>query len=100
MRFTQGLLGLHEVMTLKNAIRLWFERTVRGRGVDDKVAYLERGEGATNLPVDSIINAADSQELLKSLEATEYAEVIRDSMEAPARDGSLFAVEVALDRWY
>lgn len=98
--FTAALLGQYEVMTLKNAIRLWFERTVRGRRVDDKVAYLERDEAVADLPVDAVINAPDSQQLLAALETTGYAEIVREPLDRLPEDGSLFAVEAALDRHY
>ena len=97
--FTNALLREHEILLLKNAIRLWFERVIRGRVIDDKVAYLLRDDVA-GVPVDSIINSATAEELLGALEGTEYAVVVADSLAAVSERQSLFEVEIALDRHY
>jgi len=100
MPFTRAVLKQYEVATLKHALRLWFERVVRGRPVDDKVAYLERGEQVSNLPVDEVINAGDAEGVIAALEGTPYSQVIQQPMETLGEKQSLFEAEVALDRWY
>ena len=98
--FAQAILERYEVSTLKNALRLSFERIVRGRPVDDKVAYFLRGDGITDLPLDLIINAADLDDLEQVMMTTRYGEILADSLHGVGPSESLFGVEVALDRWY
>ena len=73
--FAQALLRDHELTLLKNAIRLWFERVIRGRVIDDKVAYLLREE-LSGVPADAIINATDADDLANTLKNTEYGSIV------------------------
>lgn len=98
--FTDAVLKQYEVDTLKHALRLWFERVVRGRSIDDKVAYMLRDDVADAVVMDAVINAADAEEVLRRLADTPYAHVIQETLVDSASEGSLFMTEVALDTWY
>lgn len=98
--FTRAVLAEFEVASVKHALRLWFERVVRGRTVDDKIAYVIREERVHDLPVDACINASSPRELEEALAGRPYLAAIRDRLRAVPERGSLFFVEAALDRWY
>jgi len=98
--FTRAVLAEFEVATVKHALRLWFERTVRGRAIDDKVAYLIRDESVHAFSIDECINAGSVGEVEEALADRPYLPAIRDALATVGESGSLFAVEVALDRWY
>lgn len=98
--FTRAVLAQFEVESVKHALRLWFEHTLRGRAIDDKVAYVIRGEGVHDFPVDDCINASSPEEVEHALAGRPYLPRMREQLYAVAEHGSLFFVEVALDRWY
>lgn len=103
--FTRAVIRQYQVATLKHALRLWFDHTVRQRSIDDKVPYLLRGgpagkSPAGELPVDEIVNASNRDEVLAALSDTEYEEILESRLPAAGEAGTLFLVEVALDTWY
>lgn len=98
--FTDAVLGRFEVASVKHALRLWFERSVRGRPIDEKVAYLLRDERVHDAPVDACINASGSDEVARALAGRPYAQALASPLGRVEQSGSLFEVEVALDRWY
>jgi V/A-type H+-transporting ATPase subunit C len=98
--FTRAVLAEFEIATVKHALRLWFERTVRGRGIDDKVAYLIRDSAVHPFSVDDCVNAGPPEEIEQALSGRPYLPAIREQLYSIRETGSLFAVEVALDRWY
>jgi V/A-type H+-transporting ATPase subunit C len=97
--FTQAILDHYTVLALKNALRLWFERVIRGRPIDDKVAYLVSEEGIAAAPVDPIINAEGVDEIVAALEGSSYA-VVAEPLATLSDESSLFRTEVALDKVY
>lgn len=98
--FTDAVLTQYDVAMMKHALRLWFERVVRGRPIDDKVAYMLRDDSAVSPVTDAVINATSADDVLSRLADTPYANVIRDVLPEAVGEGSLFMTEVALDTWY
>ena len=98
--FTDALLGQLEVASLKQALRLWFERTVKRQPIDDKIAYLLRDGSSDGLRLEECVNADSPRDLLAALSDRPYASVLSAPLAALSDSGSLFAVEVAIDRWY
>ncbi len=98
--FTDAVLRRFEVASVKHALRLWFERSVRGRPIDEKVAYLVRDERVHDAPVDACINASGAAEVARALADRPYAGALGGPLGRVEQSGSLFEVEVALDRWY
>lgn len=98
--FTDEALRRFEIASLKNALRLWFERVVRGRPIDEKVAYLLRDERVHDAPLDACVNAASADEVASALADRPYADALSAPLARVEESGSLFGVEVALDRWY
>lgn len=99
-RFTAVLVQQYEVENLKNAIRLWFERAVRSRSVEEKIAYIMRGGTAHAIDFDALINAPDLSAIAQVLERTPYAAIVQDHEEDVTAQSSVFPLEMALDRWY
>ncbi len=99
-RFTTVLLLRYEVETLKNALRLWFERSVRGRDVSGGSSYLYRARIVHEIDYDKLVDARDIQELQQLLDGTPYPAVLKKELPAVESAGHLFPVETALDRFY
>lgn len=98
--FADAVLDQYQVASLKQALRLWFERSIRGRPVEAKVAYLLRGEDAEPVPVDAIVNARDKDDLLSLVAPLPYGGELTQPLSRLADEQSLFWAEVRLDRWY
>ena len=99
-RFVDALAMRYEVDTLKNSLRLWFDRTMRGRGIEGSIGYLYRGIVHHEIDFDRIINAQGIEDIAKALSGTPYAEIVRANAERVRSGGTLFPVETALDRSY
>ena len=98
--FMGAILMRFELENLKNALRLWFERTIRGRSVEAKLPYLVRGSGISGLSLDTLVNTDSAGDLLILTDSTPFASIFREHLPPVATDRSLFSLEVALDRWY
>lgn len=98
--FSDEVLRRFEIASVKNALRLWFERAVRGRPIDEKVAYLLRDDRVHDAPVDACVNAGSADEVASALADRPYAGALSEPLAGVEESGSLFGVEVALDRWY
>jgi len=95
--FVTMLLMRFEIWAVKSALRLWFERTVRGRSIEGKVSYLIRGEGSD---IESIVNATDTAGIVDLLSGRPFSTVIEKTIGTVENTRSLFDIEIALDRWY
>ena len=98
--FVRALAARFELENLKNVLRLWFDRTVRGRDVQARSGYLLRTTVSHALDIDAILAATDMAELAARLEGTPYAAILRDHGGGVKDEKSLFAVEVELDKHY
>lgn len=98
--FTDAVLRRFEVASVKQALRLWFEHAVRGRPIDEKIAYLVRDERVHDAPVDACINASGADDVVAALAGRPYADALAGPLGRVEQSGSLFEAEVALDRWY
>lgn len=102
--FVAHLIYRHELSAYKNALRCWFERAVRMRGVEEKLPYLWRGAAAGNprlrAALETIVAAETIQSALTAIPNRSLTAALTPVLEYVARKGSLFAVEIAADRWY
>lgn len=98
--FVRALVTRYEVEELKNAVRLWFERLVRGRNVESKVAYLLREEVHYDIRWDEIVNAPTVEGLARCLSGTPYREIVEKTAPEVEARSSLFPLETALDRHF
>ncbi|MDH3981906.1 MAG: V-type ATPase subunit, partial [Kiritimatiellaceae bacterium] len=85
-----ALLYQFEIDNLKNALRIYFDQTIRGRTVDATPLYVLYDPIVHNLPIDLICNAQNFDEVSGLCEGTPYRDIIRKySYEVESR-GSLF----------
>jgi V/A-type H+-transporting ATPase subunit C len=97
--FAAALTARYEKDVLKHALRLWFDRVVRGRDVAASTSYLYREPIHEELPLDRLIGARTIDEVVDLLRPTTYGDAVREGAGSVA-EGSLFGVEMALDRFY
>lgn len=97
---TTAMLLQYEIETVKNALRLWFMRTVAERSVEGVIAYVDSESVAHRFSTDHVLNADDETELVEAFSDTPYLHVIRDQVAEVIARRSLFPLEMALDRWY
>ncbi len=100
LSFSDAVLRRYEIAIVKHAVRLWFERVIRGRSIDDKVPYLLRDDAAHGIAVDAIVNAGSTEQITALLSGYPYAEPLGKRLAELPETGSLYAAEIALDRWY
>ena len=98
--FASALLEQFTAETVKNAIRVWFARSVAGRAIEEVVAYLIRDTPQDNLSVDALVNAADGDALVAALSGTPYESIVAAHLPEVLERQSLFSLELAIDRWY
>ena len=97
--FVQALAVRFEIESLKNAIRLWFDRGVRGRSIENAGGYLLRRPIHHSIDLDGIINADTLERVGDLLERTPYARIVREQAARVMKAASLFPLELALDRF-
>ncbi len=100
LSFIRALASRYELDNLKNALRLWFDRTVRGRSIEGSAGYLYREKIHYDLHLDHIINAGDMEGVIAALKATPYAETVEQSALRVKEKGSIFPVDIALDHYF
>jgi len=98
--FVLALAARFEIEILKNILRLWFDRVVRGRDIQVRSGYILRRQLTHKLDVDALLGAPDVEGLAVLLEGTPYAAIVREHGQRVSVDQSLFSVEVALDKLY
>jgi V/A-type H+-transporting ATPase subunit C len=96
----QALLTRFEIDNLKNAIRVYFDRRVRGRSVEASVHYILHETIIHSIPMEVVVNANGFDEIAGVCQHTPYCEIIRKYSHAVESEGSLFRLEVALDHYY
>ncbi|MBN1685576.1 MAG: V-type ATPase subunit [Spirochaetales bacterium] len=96
--FISALVSRYEVETLKRAIRLWFERRIKGRDIGNEMDYLYRG--FTGLRVEELIEAGSLEEIAGLLPQSSYGAVIAESAGTDISQLGLFPVETSIDRYF
>lgn len=100
LELVNALVLNYEVENLKNAFRLYFDRKIMHRNIEDKVHYIIRDKILHEIKVESIINAENVEEIAAALNGTPYAWIIEDYRDVFVKDGSLFPLEIALDQFF
>ncbi len=98
--FIQKLTVFYEVDNLKNLLRLWFDRKVRGRDINAYTGYVFREKIESSLPIDGLINAEEISDVVTLLQGTPYMEPVARGASESFKKGSLFPVELELDKVY
>jgi V/A-type H+-transporting ATPase subunit C len=96
--FVDALAQRVEAANLKDALRLWFDARVRGGEVAVRSGYLHRDAIVHALDIDAVLAAEDADGLASALSATPYEAVLRAETARALEAGSLFELELALDR--
>jgi len=96
----RGFTRKYEVENLKAALRLWFDRVVRKREIDSHTGYLYREKIHYDLNIDQIINVDSLETIIDILANTPYAKIIKDNAARFEQARDLFAIEIALDKYY
>jgi len=98
--FTTMVFLRFDLANLKNALRLWYERTIRGRSIEGKLPYLLRSTGVSGISLESIVNADSIEELMALTSSAPFASIIEKALPLVIEEHSIFSLEIALDRWY
>jgi V/A-type H+-transporting ATPase subunit C len=95
-----SLLSQFEIENLKNAIRIYFDRTFRKRPVDHSIHYIIYDPIVHAIPMDIILNAESFEEIAGVCEGTPYSQIIKKFYHTVETEGSLFRLEIGLDHYY
>jgi len=98
--FIEALLCRYEIDSIKNALRLWFDKQVRKRDVSYTSGYLFRETILNPVNIDALINAADLNALIQIFEKTPYIEIFQQKQWYSGIETSVFQLENALDLFY
>ncbi len=98
--FCSALSTYYEVENLKRIVRLWFDRAVLGRDVEDSIGYLYRGIVHHDLRVDQLLAARDYSGVREALSGTPYGAIFGECLPDIQKMNSIFAFEIALDKYY
>ncbi len=98
--FVKALTKKYEIENLKAALRLWFDRVMRKRNIDDYTGYLYREVIHYDLHVDQIINVETIEGIIDILSGTPYAQIIKENSDQLELTRTLFSIETALDRYF
>lgn len=90
----------YEILALKRALRLWFDRQIRDRSVEEALSYLYRGQICHPIDMDAIVAAGSIEGIAAELRRTPYAEVIEERGPEVTSKRTLFPVEAGLDRLF
>jgi V/A-type H+-transporting ATPase subunit C len=97
--FLRALSERFEAENLKNALRLWFDRSLRGREVEEARGYLLRRRIHHRIDLDGIIGSETLEQAADRLEGTPYAAILKQQAAAVMEAESLFPLELAIDRY-
>lgn len=95
-----ALLSQFEIENLKNAIRIYFERQIRGTSLDSGAHYILYERILHDIPIDIVVNADNFEQIAGACEGTPYSRIIKQCYRTVESEKSLFRLEVALDHLY
>jgi V/A-type H+-transporting ATPase subunit C len=99
-QFTTALALRFEVENLKNALRLFFDRTVRKRSVEDNIHYIILDQICNPVFPERIVNAESVEQVIDILGPTPYGQALDGPLRELETVKSLFRVEITLDRLF
>lgn len=99
--FVNALILRYETENLKQALRLWFDKTVRGRDISVESGYMLKKPVLSRLPLDAVLGARNFDELVQAFPEGPSRALLLANREKVETTKSLFSVEIALDiRFY
>jgi V/A-type H+-transporting ATPase subunit C len=96
----QALVLHTEIENVKNAVRLFFDRSVRGRDIDVSSQFLLTQKIEHPMDVQRIAHAEDMGKVVQLLSQSPYGDILRTFRVFIEKEQSLFRFEIALDRYY
>ena len=100
MPLVDALLSQFEIDNLKNAIRIFFDRTIRKRPADTNAHYVIHDRILHEIPIDLVVNATNFDEIAGVCKGTPYGSIIKQYGLTVESEGSLFRLEMAFDHYY
>ena len=98
-RFCESLSLRYAADLFKDGLRLWFDRTVRHRNIDEYTPYLHREPIVHTLPIDPILNADSPEAVAELLSLTPYGKVVASVLREAADTETMYVVETAIDAY-
>lgn len=98
--YIKALALRYEINNLKNCIRLFFDRSIRGRDISMQTPYLIHEKAVHHFSCDRIIHASSQEELVEALKDTPYYDIVKSAIHELDRTLTVFPIETALDRFY
>jgi V/A-type H+-transporting ATPase subunit C len=98
--FTAALALRYEIDNLKNALRIFFGRAFCNRSEEATVHYILHERICNDIDIDRIVNAESAEQVEQVLAATPYGEAAAPHLRELTSGGSLFRLEIALDRLF
>ncbi len=98
--YIKALALRYEINNLKNCIRLFFDRVIRGRDISLQTPYLIHEKMINYFSCDRIIYASSLEELVEALKDTPYYVIVKSTAQELEKKSTVFSIESALDRFY
>jgi V/A-type H+/Na+-transporting ATPase subunit C len=95
-----ALLYQFEIDNIKNAIRIFFDRTVHNRPNNSSILYILYEPIINNIPIDAVVNAGNFNEIADVCRGTPYNQIIRNCSSTVDSEGSIFRLEIEFDHFY
>ncbi|MBN2441950.1 MAG: V-type ATPase subunit [Spirochaetales bacterium] len=100
LSFIRVLATRYEVDNLKNILRLWFDKTIRKRDIQDAQLYIYREKIHFDLQLDRILGAQNLKQVADIIKDTPYSEILIKAESKVNEHQSLFYVETELELYY
>ncbi len=94
------LLLKYEIENLKNILRIFFTRVIKGGNIENQILYIYRNKIVYDLDIDALLNASDIATVTELLKRTPYKSIIESEWQGVMDRGTLFFLEVKLDHFY
>lgn len=89
----------YELQVFRTVLRLWFDRSIRRRKIDELLPYVCRNTRIHCLPVDKLL-ASDSNTFADAAHSTLYGPVVKEMIHEVQEQKSIFKLEIACDKLY
>ncbi len=100
MATIKALVLRYEIGNLKNCIRLFFDRHIRGRDISQQTPYVIHAKTVHSFNCDRLIHADSREELAEALRNTPYYSIVKSTASEMDRTSTVFPIETGLDRFY
>lgn len=98
--YIKALALRYEINNVKNCIRLFFDRLIRGRDISLQTPYLIHEPIVNRYSCDRIVHASSPETLSEALKDTPYYHIVKSTANEMNKTLTVFPIEMALDRFY